>query len=107
MKQTVLTLRPRGVGAGSSRASLKPLPVCPSTFAPEDDMELQSETTKFFRLLDLPLELRLKIYGMLFEPSPDVIDLDPDNFKNIHRNLAILYVSRQLYQETSHLFYSS
>lgn len=60
-----------------------------------------------FRFLDLPAELRVKVYSYLFASCPDVVDLDPGNFRDIHRKQAIFFVSRQVHREASHYFYSS
>lgn len=60
-----------------------------------------------FRFLDLPAELRLRIYGYHFAECGDVVDLDPDNYKRIHRRLALLRTCRQVYYEASTFFYSS
>ncbi|KAL1840795.1 hypothetical protein VTK73DRAFT_3666 [Phialemonium thermophilum] len=60
-----------------------------------------------FRFMDLPSELRLKIYGFHFEESGPVVDLDPDNYKRIHKKLALLRVCRTVYHEASHYFYST
>lgn len=106
----------------------------PSTYAseaewdPEDDVDripihaltLQdfgAETTtppsgkakarKPFRFMDLPAELRVKVYDFHFAMAGEVIDLDPDNYKRIHKKLAILRVNRAVYCEASHRFYST
>jgi hypothetical protein len=102
MNHSVLTLRTRGGGAGRSGTSTPQ-----SSAYPSDDESPTQEEIKAFRLLDLPSELRLKIYGILFQTIPDVIDLDPDNFRNIHRKLFILYVSKQINAEASHFLYST
>lgn len=60
-----------------------------------------------FRFLDLPAEVRVMVYRLLFATCPDVIDLDPGNFRDIHRKQAIFYVCKQLYNEASHHFYST
>lgn len=103
MKHSVLTLRSRGRDsvATTPRSSTYPS-ACPS-----EDEESTSEPIKPFRLLDLPSELRLRIFGILFQTIPEVIDLDPDNFRSIRRHLYILFVSRQIQREASHLFYST
>jgi len=78
----------------------------PSTY-PSEDEEEPSEKIKSFKFLDLPSELRNKIYGMVFQSAPATIDLDPDNFRNIHRKFSLFLVSRQVHDEASHHFYST
>ncbi|KAK0658079.1 hypothetical protein B0T16DRAFT_386504 [Cercophora newfieldiana] len=65
------------------------------------------EKKKPFRFMDLPSELRLKVYGYHFTDAPGVIDLDPDNYKRIHQRLAILRTCRTIYHEASYSFYST
>ncbi|CAJ2500766.1 Uu.00g036190.m01.CDS01 [Anthostomella pinea] len=60
-----------------------------------------------FRFLELPSELRLKVYEYHFANTGDVLDLDPDNYKRIHQKLAILRVCRTIYREASYFFYST
>lgn len=60
-----------------------------------------------FRFLDLPSELRLKIYGHYFDDIKGVIDIEPGNYFNIHMKLRILRVCRTLYHEASYVFYST
>lgn len=67
------------------------------------------QTTVF---MSLPVEIRLKIYGFYFADvrnngSGGVIDLDPDNRKKLHKMLAIFLVSRTVYNESSHYFFST
>jgi len=46
---------------------------------------------------------------MVFSAAPTVIDLDPSTFSllNRHKTLAIFRVSRQLYEEATHHFFST
>ena len=76
-----------------------------------DSAETPSQTTetkkKPFRFMDLPSELRIKVYSYHFSDCGCVIDLDPDNYKRIHKPLAILRTCRTMYAEASHVFYST
>jgi len=65
------------------------------------------EKKKPFRFMDLPSELRIKVYAHHFVDAPAVIDLDPDNWKKIHHRLAILRTCRTIYHEASYTFYST
>ncbi|KAK1827440.1 hypothetical protein QBC39DRAFT_176614 [Podospora conica] len=65
------------------------------------------EKRKPFRFMDLPGELRIKVYAHHFAGTGDVIDLDPDNHKRIHQKLAILRTSRTVHAEASHVFFST
>ncbi|XXH06153.1 Exosome non-catalytic core component [Hypoxylon texense] len=60
-----------------------------------------------FRFLDLPSELRVKVYEYHFANTGVVLDLDPDNYKRIHQKLAILRSCRTIYGEASYFFYST
>ncbi|OLN86592.1 hypothetical protein CCHL11_10137 [Colletotrichum chlorophyti] len=62
---------------------------------------------KPFPFMALPSELRLKIYDYYFEGAEGVIDLDPDNYKRLHKKLGIQRTCRTIYNEVSHYFYSS
>lgn len=62
---------------------------------------------KPFRFMDLPSELRIKIYGHHFSNVQQTVDIEPGNYANIHKKLSILRVCRQVYHEASHVFYST
>lgn len=63
--------------------------------------------TKPFPFMALPSELRCKVYGYHFADSDRTIDLDPSNYKLIHKKLALLRVCRTIHGEASHYFYST
>ena len=67
----------------------------------------KAKARKPFRFMDLPPELRLRIYGFHFAMDGKVIDLEADNYKRVHKQLAIFRTSRAIYREASHHFYSS
>lgn len=62
---------------------------------------------KPFPFMDLPSELRVKIYNYHFADIGPVVDIESGNYFNIHKKLCILRVCRQIYHEASHAFYSS
>lgn len=75
---------------------------------PSDDEMVVTKVRQPFRFLDLPSELRDKIYDYMFCTVPKVLDLDPDNFRIVHRPIdSIFKVCRQIHDEASHRFYSS
>jgi hypothetical protein len=61
---------------------------------------------KPFRLLDLPAELRLKIYGFHFADITGSVDLAPDNHNKIYKKLVFLRACRTVYREASYAFFS-
>lgn len=67
----------------------------------------KKKAPKPFRFMDLPSELRVKIYGYHFAGIGPVVDLEPGNYFSIHKKLSILRVCRQVYHEASDAFYSS
>ncbi|KAI9744387.1 MAG: hypothetical protein M1818_001916 [Claussenomyces sp. TS43310] len=73
----------------------------------EEDEGERSGKKNPFDFLNLPSELRNKIYGLVFSGTPPTIDLDPDNYRLIFRRFPIFLVNRQVYAESSHAFYST
>lgn len=63
--------------------------------------------SKPFPFMMLPSELRCKVYGYHFADSERTLDLDPANYKLIHKKLGLLRVCRTIYAEASHYFYST
>ncbi|EGS17137.1 uncharacterized protein CTHT_0074690 [Thermochaetoides thermophila DSM 1495] len=66
-----------------------------------------TSTTKPFRFMDLPIELRMEIYKHYFDLGDRVIDLDYDNYKIIYPKMRIFWTCRTIYREASHVFYST
>lgn len=62
---------------------------------------------KPFRFMDLPVEVRLKIYGFHFANVGPVVDIEHGNYFAIHKKLVILRACRQVYYEASDNFYKS
>lgn len=67
----------------------------------------EDKPAKPFPFLQLPSELRVRVYRYHFEGVEAVLDLTPDNYRKVHRKLAVLRTCRHIYVEASHLFYSS
>jgi hypothetical protein len=66
-----------------------------------------SSSSKPFPFLDLPSELRLKIYEHHFASVPRVLDLDPDNQKRVRPLFQLLRTCRLVREEAGHLFWST
>lgn len=75
----------------------------PTAYPSEDE----EEKRKPFKFLDLPSELRTKIYGYHFQSASQVIDLTPENFRMLSRSFGIFRVSKQLHEEAAHFFFST
>jgi hypothetical protein len=80
-----------------------------SAYPTEDEDDTIVKKDKGFRFLDLPSELRTKVYTSVFAPSPLVIDLDPWIFKILtsQKLLSLFRVSRQIHLESTHHFFST
>lgn len=89
----------------------------PSTYPSEDeldddDLDKPNEEAKpdeappkGFNFLGLPAELRLRVYGYHFAPCPEVVDLEPDNYKRVYKQLILLRACKQVYHEAGAFFY--
>lgn len=73
---------------------------------PTPVVEKPKQKSKPFRLMDLPSELRLKVYDFYFGIDR-VIDLDPDNYKQIFKKMVILRTCRTVYHEATYVLYST
>lgn len=100
----VLAIRSAATSNNTTPASSTYLSAYPS----EDEGEIATPK-QTFPFLSLPSELRKKIYDLAFAATPQVIDLDPDTFSLIRREklFALFKVSRQLYDESTHHFFST
>ncbi|KAF2840922.1 hypothetical protein M501DRAFT_1023261 [Patellaria atrata CBS 101060] len=57
-----------------------------------------------FRFFDLPSELRIRIYEYHLL-TPDIIDLDPQNHKQILPRFNVFYACRRMHEEAFRVFY--
>jgi hypothetical protein len=67
--------------------------------------EEKERKQKPFRFLDLPYELRLRIYDELLV-LPKTVDLDPENKHNVAPRLRLFLVNKQVHEEAARVFYS-
>ncbi|KAH6662563.1 hypothetical protein B0J14DRAFT_610424 [Halenospora varia] len=82
----------------------------PSAYPTEDEAEsAKVQKIQSFRFLDLPSELRTKIYSCAFNAVPSVIDLDPYTFRLLQRlkSFSLFRVSQQVHRESTHHFFST
>lgn len=70
----------------------------------DDDQEEPRAPQLPFRLLDLPPELRIRIYEEFLRVH-EPIDLHPDNYRAIAPRLALFLVSQQIHREAFQVFY--
>jgi len=55
--------------------------------------------------MDLPPELRLRVYKYYFANGGDAVDLDPDNHVRIGKAMALFKTCRAIYSEAANFFY--
>ncbi|SPJ75762.1 uncharacterized protein FTOL_05493 [Fusarium torulosum] len=60
-----------------------------------------------FHFLSLPAEVRIQIYTYFFDDVPTLLDLNPHNYKRIHKKLGLMRVCRQVHDEATFAFYST
>ncbi|KAF4552743.1 Hypothetical protein D9617_9g025330 [Elsinoe fawcettii] len=58
-----------------------------------------------FPFLDLPMELRLRIYELALLVPDRLIDLDPTNYRRIAPRLRLFQVCKQVHEEAARVFY--
>ncbi|KAK1778290.1 hypothetical protein QBC45DRAFT_166602 [Copromyces sp. CBS 386.78] len=74
---------------------------------PKPLSRLARRKQKPFPFLELPAELRVKIYEYFFDDTHYVLDLDPDNYRRIHKKLGFFRTCRIISLEAGYLFYST
>ncbi|KAM0197745.1 hypothetical protein ACHAPA_003279 [Fusarium lateritium] len=60
-----------------------------------------------FHFLSLPAEVRIQIYTYFFDDVPVLLDLNPHNYKRVHKKLGLMRVCRQVHDEATFAFYST
>lgn len=75
--------------------------------APQPQPFEPTKPTTPFRFLDLPSELRLKVYGHYFAGLTRTIDIAPENTQLIYAKTTLLRTCKQVYRESSHFFYAN
>ena len=73
----------------------------------DDEAGLCGRDAGPFRFLDLPGELRNKIYRIHLLVDPVTIDLEPRNFRRIAPRLRLLQTCRQVHEEAYRVFYGN
>ncbi|KHN95565.1 uncharacterized protein MAM_06622 [Metarhizium album ARSEF 1941] len=65
------------------------------------------EPEKPFRFLELPSELRVKVYEHYWSNADQVLDLEPGNHKRYRKALGLARACKQVHAEVTHFFFSS
>jgi hypothetical protein len=91
---------------GSTSNTVPLISAYPSIYPSEDEGVSDVKFTPF-KFLELPSELRNKIYGHVFSASPPIVDLDPENSQKIHRYMSLFLVSKQINNEATYHFFST
>ncbi|KAJ4266137.1 hypothetical protein NW762_004117 [Fusarium torreyae] len=60
-----------------------------------------------FHFLSLPAEVRIQIYTYFFDDVATLLDLNPHNYKRVHKKLGLMRVCRQVHDEATFAFYST
>jgi len=84
-----------------ARESLLPISAMEASISPS---ESEAEEQRRFRFLELPFELRRKIYK-IFLRQDRTIDLSPENHLTAPDRLSLFLVSHRVHEEAYHNFY--